>query len=78
MKGSKLLGSWIVSCSLKCWYTASGEEFWSYGSPECRLYCLPSTRFLCSVYILVAFPLGKYWAIDRSGYTKGKLQFTVN
>jgi hypothetical protein len=34
-------------------------------------------RFLCSVYVFIAFPLGKYWAIDRSADSKGKLQLTV-
>jgi hypothetical protein len=37
----------------------------------------PSLRFWYSVYVLIAFPLGKYRAIDRSPDPKGKLQLTV-
>lgn len=38
---------------------------------------LPSLRFLYSVYVLIAFPLGKYRVVDRTADAKGKLQLTV-
>src|SRR5579864_5150272 len=34
-------------------------------------------RCLYSVYVLIAFPFGKYRVIDRSVDSKGKLQLTV-
>jgi len=37
----------------------------------------PLARFLYRVYVLIAFALGEYRVIDRSGDPKGKLQLTV-
>ena len=38
---------------------------------------LPLTRFLYSVYVLIAFALREYRVIDRSDDPKGKLQLAV-
>jgi hypothetical protein len=62
---------------LDCLVMDSGEGFWSCGGLGRDSITFPSPRFLDSVYVLIALPLGEQWIIDRTADAKGKLQLAV-